>query len=144
MKETNFLLKPYVIVSLFFCFSSQISNAQKMQARIKIGVERQIGEIDKMLYGNFVEHLGRCIYGGLYEPGSQLSDENGYRKDVIQATKELNVPIIRWPEGNFVSGYHWGDGIGPKDQRSTRIDLAWGYHENNSFGTENTLIGVGK
>lgn len=124
----------FVLLLIIWGFG-QISTAQNSQARIKIDVERQIGEIDKMIYGNFVEHIGRCIYGGLYEPGSSLSDENGYRKDVMQATKELNVPIIRWPGGNFVSGYHWEDGIGPKDQRPTRIDLAWGFRENNSFGT---------
>jgi len=86
--------------------------AQTFRARIKIDIERQVGEIDKMIYGNFVEHLGRCIYGGLYEPGSPLSDQNGFRKDVIQATKELNVSIVRWPGGNFVSGYHGEDGVG--------------------------------
>ena len=110
--------------------------AQTNHARIKIDIEREIGEIDKMIYGNFVEHLGRCIYGGIYEPGSPLSDQHGFRKDVIQATKELNVPIVRWPGGNFVSGYHWQDGIGIKEQRPVRMDLAWGYRENNSFGTD--------
>ncbi|MDR1779923.1 MAG: alpha-N-arabinofuranosidase [Tannerella sp.] len=110
--------------------------AQNKNARIKIDIERQTGAIDKMVYGNFVEHLGRCIYGGLYEPGSPLSDENGFRKDVLEATKDLNVPIVRWPGGNFVSGYHWEDGIGPKENRPVRIDLAWGYRENNSFGTD--------
>ena len=110
--------------------------AQTSRARIKIDIERKIGEIDKMIYGNFVEHLGRCIYGGLYEPGSPLSDKNGFRKDVIQATKELNVSIVRWPGGNFVSGYHWEDGVGPKEKRPVRMDLAWGYRESNSFGTD--------
>ncbi len=110
--------------------------AQTNHARIKLDIEREVGEIDKMIYGNFVEHLGRCIYGGIYEPDSPLSDQHGFRKDVIQATKELNVPIVRWPGGNFVSGYHWQDGIGPKELRPVRMDLAWGYRENNSFGTD--------
>ena len=110
--------------------------AQESKARIKIDIERKTGEIDKMIYGNFVEHLGRCIYGGLYEPGSPLSDENGFRKDVLSATRQLNVPIVRWPGGNFVSGYHWEDGIGPKAQRPVRIDLAWGAKEKNTFGTD--------
>ncbi|MGQ8338628.1 alpha-N-arabinofuranosidase [Sunxiuqinia sp. A32] len=122
------------LISIFL--TASITFAQNNQARIKLDIERQIGEIDKMIYGNFVEHLGRCIYGGIYEPGSPLSDENGFRKDVMKATKELNVPIIRWPGGNFVSGYHWEDGIGPVDQRPTRIDLAWGFREDNSFGTD--------
>lgn len=125
-----------VILLFILCSSSMAGWTQESQARIKIDVERQIGEIDQMIYGNFVEHLGRCIYGGLYEPGSSLSDENGFRKDVMKATKELNVPIVRWPGGNFVSGYHWEDGIGPKEKRPTRIDLAWGFRENNSFGTD--------
>ncbi len=124
------------IVATVFLFSGGQAFSQEKKARIKIDIERQIGNIDKMIYGNFVEHLGRCIYGGLYEPGSPLSDEKGLRKDVIKATKELNVPIVRWPGGNFVSGYHWEDGIGPKENRPTRIDLAWGYRENNSFGTD--------
>ena len=135
MKRPKLNLRLYAV--LFISFSLiEILQAQKIQARIKIDIERQIGEIDRMIYGNFVEHLGRCIYGGLYEPGSPLSDEDGFRKDVITAVKELNVPIVRWPGGNFVSGYHWEDGIGPKDQRPVRIDLAWGFHENNNFGTD--------
>lgn len=125
----------FMVLSLAFLFCFEGYSQQK-NARIKIDTERKIGEIDKMVYGNFVEHLGRCIYGGLYEPGSPLSDEDGFRKDVLNATKELNVPIVRWPGGNFVSGYHWEDGIGPKNQRPTRIDLAWGFRENNSFGTD--------
>lgn len=136
MKTNNFNLKLSIILLLIFCCSLNIAIAQQRHARIKLDTERQIGEIDKMIYGNFVEHLGRCIYGGLYEPGSPLADENGYRKDVIKATKELNVPVVRWPGGNFVSGYHWEDGIGPVDQRPVRIDLAWGFKENNRFGTD--------
>ena len=135
MEITKLNLRLYTILFISLC-SIGIVFGQKDQARIKIDIERQIGEIDKMIYGNFVEHLGRCIYGGLFEPGSPLSDENGFRKDVITAVKELNVPIVRWPGGNFVSGYHWQDGIGTKEQRPVRIDLAWGFHENNSFGTD--------
>jgi alpha-N-arabinofuranosidase len=122
-----------VVIAFVACVNM---GAQESRARIKIDPERQVGDIDKMIYGNFVEHLGRCIYGGLYEPGSPLSDADGFRKDVLEATKELNVPIVRWPGGNFVSGYHWEDGIGEKALRPVRIDLAWGYRENNSFGTD--------
>ncbi len=138
MKTNGIILKQsiFILVVSIFCFSAKISLAQTSQARIKIDIERQIGDIDKNVYGNFVEHIGRCIYGGIYEPGSPLSDGDGLRKDVIAATKELNVPIVRWPGGNFVSGYHWEDGIGPKDKRPTRIDLAWGQREDNSFGTD--------
>ncbi len=94
------------VIQMLALVAGNTLDAQNNHARIKIDIERQIGNIDKMIYGNFVEHLGRCIYGGLYEPGSSLSDKNGFRKDVIQATKELKVPIVRWPGGNFVSGYH--------------------------------------
>lgn len=133
--ETIHLKYSIILFSLIFNVITE-GRAQKSKARIKIDIERQIGEIDKMIYGNFVEHIGRCIYGGIYEPGSPLADEGGFRKDVIKATKELNVPIVRWPGGNFVSGYHWEDGIGPKDERPTRLDLAWGLKEDNSFGTD--------
>ena len=105
-------------------------------ARIKIDIERTIGEIDSKIYGNFVEHLGRCIYGGIYEPSSQYADEDGFRTDVIDATKQLNVTQLRWPGGNFVSGYHWEDGIGPRNERPRRIDLAWGAVESNQIGTD--------
>ena len=104
-------------------------------ARIKIDLDRSVGEIDNKLYGNFVEHLGRCVYGGIYEENSPLSDENGFRKDVLEAVKDLNVSITRYPGGNFVSNYHWKDGIGPKDQRPSRMELAWARLETNRFGT---------
>ncbi len=135
MKKTTITYYFILFLSVFVS-SFEFVSAQPNKARIKIDIERQIGKIDTMIYGNFVEHLGRCIYGGLYEPESPLSDEKGFRKDVMTATKELKVPIVRWPGGNFVSGYNWMDGIGPKEQRPVRIDLAWGFRENNSFGTD--------
>lgn len=112
---------------------------QTPQARIKIDTDRTIGEIHPHLFGNFAEHLGRMIYGGIYEEGSPLSDQNGYRKDVMEAVKQLNVTILRWPGGNFASGYNWKDGIGPKDQRPVRMDLAWNDLESNRFGTDEFL-----
>lgn len=126
---------------LSFLVTLMLSNAVMAQspaltARIKIDTDRVIGEIDKNLYGNFSEHLGRCIYGGIYDPGSKLSDKQGFRKDVMAAVKGLNVPILRWPGGNFVSGYHWEDGIGLKAQRPQRTDLAWQTPEPNTFGTD--------
>jgi alpha-L-arabinofuranosidase len=105
-------------------------------ARIKIDVDRKIGEIDKKLYGNFTEHLGRCIYGGIYDPSVQSADKDGFRTDVLNAAKALNVTQLRWPGGNFVSGYHWMDGIGPRSERPKRIDLAWGAVESNQIGTD--------
>jgi len=102
-------------------------------ARIKIDVDRTIGEIDKNLYGNFVEHLGRCVYGGVFDPGSDQADQKGLRKDVLEAVKDLGVSIVRYPGGNFVSNYHWLDGVGP--QRTPRMELAWARLETNQFGT---------
>jgi alpha-N-arabinofuranosidase len=109
------------------------------RARIKIDTERVIGDIDPLIYGNFIEHLGRCIEGGVFDEGSPLADANGYRKDVLDAVKKLNVSILRWPGGNFVSNYHWMDGIGPRDQRPRRLEMAWGTVESNRFGTHEFL-----
>jgi alpha-L-arabinofuranosidase len=110
-----------------------------LKARIKIDTERVIGEIDPKLYGNFIEHLGRCIDGGVFDEKSPLADANGYRRDVMDAAKKLNVRILRWPGGNFSSNYHWRDGIGPRDQRPPRLEMAWGTVESNRFGTHEFL-----
>ena len=110
-----------------------------LSATVKINTERVIGDIDPKLYGNFIEHLGRCIYGGVFEEGSPLSDSKGFRRDVLDAVKKLNVPILRWPGGNFSSNYHWRDGIGPRDQRLRRLEMAWGTVESNRFGTHEFL-----
>ena len=109
------------------------------KARIKIDSERVIGQIDPKLYGNFAEHLGRCIEGGIFDEGSPLADANGYRKDVMEAIKGLNVTLLRWPGGNFASNYHWTDGIGPREQRPKRLEMAWGTVESNRFGTHDFL-----
>lgn len=108
-------------------------------ARIKVDTERVIGDIDPKIYGNFIEHLGRCIYGGVFEENSPLSDANGYRRDVVEAVRKLNVSILRWPGGNFSSNYHWMDGIGPRDKRPPRLEMAWGTVESNRFGTHEFL-----
>jgi|WetSurMetagenome_2_1015567.scaffolds.fasta_scaffold00005_93 alpha-L-arabinofuranosidase len=101
-------------------------------AIIKIDPDRKIGAIDPNLYGSFLESPRM----GLYEPDSRFADENGFRKDLIALIKELNVPVIRWPGGNFVSGYNWEDGIGPKDKRPARLDIAWNRIETNQMGTD--------
>lgn len=106
-----------------------------MKAKITLAKEFQIGKIDKRIYGSFVEHLGRAVYGGIYEPSHPLADSDGFRTDVIEMVKELNVPIVRYPGGNFVSGYNWEDGVGPVESRPKRLDLAWGTTEPNTFGT---------
>jgi len=103
-------------------------------ARIAINTAHRLGEIHPHVYGQFIEHLDGCIYGGIYEPGSALADERGFRKDVLKAVQDLNAPILRWPGGNFASGYHWKDGVGP--QRRARPELAWGTVEPNTFGTD--------
>jgi alpha-N-arabinofuranosidase len=104
-------------------------------ARIAIDPARRIGAVDPRIFGNFIEHLGRCIYGGVYEEGSSLSDARGFRQDVLAAARPLRIPHLRWPGGNFVSGYHWLDGVGPRDQRPRRTELAWYAEESNRFGT---------
>ncbi|KAF4992665.1 hypothetical protein FGRMN_7013 [Fusarium graminum] len=98
-----------------------------------------ISKIEDNIYGGFTEHMGRCIYGGIYDPGNPLSDENGFRKDVIEAMKELNCPVVRYPGGNFVATYHWQDGVGPREKRPARPELAWIGTESNEFGTDEFL-----
>jgi len=110
-----------------------------LRARIKVDTERVIDDIDPKIYGNFIEHLGRCIEGGVFDENSPLSDANGYRKDVLDAVKKLNVSILRWPGGNFSSNYFWKDGIGPRDKRPPRLEMAWGTVESNRFGTHEFL-----
>jgi alpha-N-arabinofuranosidase len=95
----------------------------------------KIGEIDNRIYGSFIEHLGRAVYTGIYEPSHPLADEEGFRKDVIELVASLKVPIIRYPGGNFVSGYNWEDGVGPRALRPQKLDLAWRTLETNEIGT---------
>lgn len=106
------------------------------KATIKIDKDYKIGEIDNRIYGSFIEHIGRAVYGGIYEPGHPTADDMGFRKDVMELTRELQVPIVRYPGGNFVSGYNWEDGIGPKHLRPKRAELAWFAIEDNQMGTD--------
>lgn len=108
-------------------------------ATIKIDLDRRLGEVDRRLLGGFAEHLGRCIYGGIVDEGSPLADEHGFRKDVLEAVRALKPPVLRWPGGNFASGYHWVDGIGRKEDRPKRMELAWHATESNRFGTDEFL-----
>ncbi len=94
-----------------------------------------VGKTDDRIYGSFIEHLGRAVYGGIYEPGHPCADEDGFRTDVLNLVKEARVPIVRYPGGNFVSGYNWRDGVGPVENRPKRLELAWGSTEPNTFGT---------
>ena len=107
-----------------------------MKAEIIINKNFKIGEIDKRIYGSFIEHLGRAVYGGIYEPTHKTADCNGLRKDVLELVKKLNVPIIRYPGGNFVSGYNWEDGTGDKAKRPKKLELAWESTETNEVGID--------
>ena len=105
-----------------------------LRARLTIEKDNKIGNVDKRVYGSFVEHIGRCVYSGIYEPGHPAADGEGFRKDVLELAKELGVSIVRYPGGNFVSGYRWEDGVGPVSARPKRLDLAWKTIETNEFG----------
>jgi alpha-N-arabinofuranosidase len=109
------------------------------ETQIAVTPARRTGRIDRKVFGGFVEHLGRCIYGGLYDEGSPVADERGFRTDVLGLLRELRLGVLRWPGGNFVSNYHWTDGIGPKESRPRRPELAWGGEEPNRFGTDEFL-----
>ncbi|MCW8849767.1 MAG: hypothetical protein OQJ81_07295 [Melioribacteraceae bacterium] len=133
------------ILALFLAVTSLAQTA-----KIKIDITRIVGEIDPKIYGVFMEPIHfngqrmglpdtvdfNTLYGNLYDPSSPLADQNGFRKDYIDAMKELKITNMRWPGGNFLMGYNWQDGIGPKEQRPTRINLAWGGLESNHVGTD--------
>ncbi|HEU6454397.1 MAG TPA: alpha-N-arabinofuranosidase [Roseateles sp.] len=108
-----------------------------MTFKASLTVDRQfdLAPLDRRLFGVFVEHLGRCVYSGIYEPGHPTADEQGFRGDVAALTRELGATIVRYPGGNFMSGYNWEGGVGPKDQRPRRLDLAWFSTESNQVGT---------
>ena len=103
--------------------------------RVYLDSRRVVAPLDRNLFGSFLEHLGRAIYEGVYDPGSKLSEANGFRKDVISEIREMGVPIVRYPGGNFVSGYNWLDGVGPKESRPRVLDKAWNAINTNQFGT---------
>ena len=104
-------------------------------AKVTLHPDFQVGEVDPRLFGSFIEHLGRAVYGGIYEPGHPTADAQGFRRDVLEMVRELRVPIVRYPGGNFVSGYNWEDGVGPVSDRPRRLDLAWRVVETNAIGT---------
>lgn len=110
-----------------------------LTAHVSLDYERTIGAISPLLFGGFAEHMGRCIYQGIYEPGSPHADERGFRRDVLAALRELNPRTLRYPGGNFLSGYNWLDGVGPRAARPRRRDLAWRSIETNQFGTDEFL-----
>ena len=104
------------------------------QAKLHVDRYFQVGKVDKRIFGSFIEHLGRAVYGGVYQPDSPLSDEAGLRKDTLELVRQLKVPVVRYPGGNFVSGFHWEDSVGPKENRPAKVELAWNVIETNEFG----------
>jgi alpha-N-arabinofuranosidase len=110
-----------------------------IRTRLALDRDHVVATLDRRLFGALVEHVGRCVYGGIFEPGHPEADAQGRRLDVLALTRELGVSIVRYPGGNFVSGYDWEDGVGPPDQRPTRLDLAWHSTESNRFGTNEFL-----
>jgi alpha-N-arabinofuranosidase len=136
MKKLSFLLSSLILAGVI---PGGLSAAQP--ALIKVDLDRTISAIDPNIYGSFLEPLGRgtrpdIVYGPLYDPASPRSDENGFRKEYVQQIKDLKVTAIRWPGGNFVSGYNWEDGIGPKAQRPVTLDLSRTRKESNQMGTD--------
>lgn len=107
-----------------------------IRAHLTIDPHFAVGPINRRLFGSFVEHLGRCVYDGIYEPGHPAADAEGFRTDVIELVRELGVSTIRYPGGNFVSGYRWEDGVGPREERPRRLDLAWHSTETNEIGLD--------
>ena len=115
-----------------------------ISANLTIDPHFVVGPINRRLFGSFVEHLGRCVYDGIYEPGHPAADEDGYRRDVIDLVRELGVSTIRYPGGNFVSGYRWEDGVGPTSERPRRLDLAWHSTETNEVGIDEFAVWLRK
>jgi alpha-N-arabinofuranosidase len=111
-----------------------------MKAKLTLHREFSIGETDRRIFGSFIEHLGRAVYTGIYQQGHPQADSNGFRNDVAALVKELDVSVVRYPGGNFVSGYNWEDGVGPVEKRPVRLDLAWGTKESNRFGTNEFAV----
>ena len=109
------------------------------ETTIELHTAFRIGDVDPRIFGGFLEHMGRAVYEGVFEPGSRHADESGFRRDVTDALARLAMPVIRYPGGNFASGYHWQDGIGPRESRPTVRELAWQSIETNSFGTDEFL-----
>ncbi|MBQ8800088.1 MAG: alpha-N-arabinofuranosidase, partial [Lachnospiraceae bacterium] len=107
-----------------------------MKAKLSLSKDKIVSKIDDRLYGSFIEHLGRAVYGGIYEPGHETADDMGFRGDVMEVIKEMKVPLVRYPGGNFVSGYRWEDGTGDKTKRPRRLELAWGTIETNEVGID--------
>jgi alpha-L-arabinofuranosidase len=120
------------------------SHQTPLAARVVIDPAARVAPVKRRLFGSFVEHLGRCVYTGIYEPGHPTADEDGFRGDVLALTQELGVSVVRYPGGNFVSNYRWEDGVGPRDRRPVRRDLAWRTIETNEIGVDEFIKWTGR
>jgi alpha-N-arabinofuranosidase len=129
--SANHLLAPFL--------RAQTGGPASAIFRVDLDSRRTLPALDRNIFGSFLEHLGRAIYEGIYDPNSKFADANGFRKDVLEEIQKLQVPIIRYPGGNFVSGYHWLDGVGPKQDRPKVLDKAWNTLETNQFGINEFL-----
>jgi alpha-N-arabinofuranosidase len=130
--SANHLLAPFV--------QAQAGGSASSIFRFDLDSRRVLPALDRNIFGSFLEHLGRAIYEGIYDPNSKFADANGFRKDVLEEIQKLQVPIIRYPGGNFVSGYHWLDGVGPKQDRPKVLDKAWNTLDTNQFGINEFLL----
>jgi alpha-L-arabinofuranosidase len=144
VKRLNSADPNYVIIFIVLLIQKSRLNrfstrSSPMTSKIKVDFERILAPIDPRIFGGFLEHMGRAIYEGIYDPASPLSDQNGIRLDVLAALQELGPTIVRYPGGNFLSGYHWLDGVGPHAHRPRRRDMAWTSVETNQFGTNEFL-----
>src|SRR5215470_9045768 len=109
--------------------------ADSLVAKISVDAGKVQNRIDTRIYGTLMEHIGRVVYGGVFEEGSPLSDDQGFRKDVVAAARDWGVTVLRWPGGDFASQYHWEDGVGPRATRARKYNAAWLEEEGNHFGT---------
>src|SRR5947199_8848327 len=107
------------------------NGTEVIRTRVVLDRDFVVGPLDRRIFGAFVEHLGRCVYTGLYEPGHPTANEDGFRMDVVELVQELGTTTVRYPGGNFVSGFRWEDSVGPRDKRPVRRDLAWHSLESN-------------
>ena len=103
---------------------------------VRLDAAERIAEVDPRIFGGFVEHMGRCVYEGLFDPASRHADSHGFRTDVLDALAQLRFTAMRYPGGNFVSGYDWRDGVGPRERRPVRVERAWKNLESNQVGTD--------
>jgi alpha-L-arabinofuranosidase len=131
-------MKKQILLSICVVVSTLMTGNLRAEqpAVITVDLDKKIADVDPNIYGGFLEPIRTVVNGTIYDPKSPFADENGFRKDFLQLVRELHIPIVRWPGGNYVSAYNWEDGIGPKDQRPVRLDLAWNQIDANQMGTD--------